>query len=475
MRRIIPIFIFGILAWLCSYTQLLARPNFVIILTDDQGYADLGCFGGDHVQTPRIDQMADEGSRLTSFYVAGSVCTPSRSALMTGSYPKRIGLAGGVFLAGDKNGLNPDEITIAELLKAEGYVTGMFGKWHLGDQPEFLPTRQGFDEFFGIPYSHDIHPFHTNNKKYNFPPLPLLEMEAVIEEEPDADYLTERITERAVDFIERHRDEAFFLYVPHPIPHRPIHMSPPFMARVPAAIQAKLAQEKGVDYATRDKIYNQSISEIDWSVGQMLDALKENGIDENTVVIFTSDNGPSVGHADPLTGKKGSSYEGGMRVPAVIRWPGHIPAGQVNDELMTTMDLLPTFAKLAGADLPLDRVIDGKDIFSVLTASAATPHEAFFYYKGNALKAVRSGPWKLHFGKVNGKDQRRRGKGASSPVMALYNLDEDLAERINLLKEHPEIVVKLQAYAKAFEAELKQNSRPAGVVNEPEVLSLRED
>ncbi|CAA6677546.1 Unannotated [Lentimonas sp. CC4] len=499
MRRITPTLILGLLVLLCPSTRLLSKPsmvsqpalskaegskpsvvspskpNFVIIFTDDQGYADLGCFGGDHVKTPRIDQMAAEGAKLTSFYVAGSVCTPSRSALMTGCYPKRIGLAGGVFLAGDKNGLNLDEITIAELLKAEGYATGMFGKWHLGDQPEFLPTRQGFDEFFGLPYSHDIHPFHTNNKKHKFPPLPLLEMETVIEEEPDADYLTQRITERAVDFIERHRDESFFLYVPHPIPHRPIHMSPSFMEAVPDDIKAKLKNEKGIDYFTRDKIYNQSISEIDWSVGQIIDALKANGIDENTVVIFTSDNGPSVGHADPLTGKKGSSYEGGQRVPAVIRWPGHIPAGQVNDELITAMDLLPTFAQLAGAELPTDRVIDGCDILPVLIDGAGTPHQAFFYYKGNALKAVRSGPWKLHFGKANGKDKSRRGKGASSSIMALYHLDEDMAEQNNLLQQHPEIVEQLKALAKAFETELKQNSRPAGLVNEPEVLRIRAD
>lgn len=452
---------------------MISKPNFVIIFTDDQGYADLGCFGGEHVETPRIDQMAAEGAKLTSFYVAGSVCTPSRSALMTGSYPKRIGLASGVFLAGDQNGLHPDEITIAEVLKSEGYATGLFGKWHLGDQPEFLPTRQGFDEFFGLPYSHDIHPFHTNNKKHNFPPLPLMEMETVIEQAPDADYLTQRITERAVDFIERHRAEPFFLYVPHPIPHRPIHMSPPFMESVPDAIRAKLQNEQGVDYATRDTIYNHAIREIDWSVGQILDALKHAGIDENTVVMFTSDNGPSVGKTAPLTGKKGSSYEGGMRVPAVIRWPGTIPAGQAIDELLTAMDLLPTFAKLAGAELPTDRVIDGRDVFSVWTGSAATPHEAFFYYKGNALKAVRSGAWKLHLGKRKGNDSARRGKGSSSPIMALYHLDQDMAESNNLLSAHPEIAKKLLASAKAFEGELSQNSRPAGLVKDAKPLTMR--
>jgi arylsulfatase A-like enzyme len=448
----------------------LTGPNVIIILTDDQGYADLGCFGGTQVETPRIDRMAAEGAKLTSFYVAGSVCTPSRSALMTGCYPKRIGLAGGVFLAGDQNGLHPDETTIAEVLKAAGYATGMFGKWHLGDQPQFLPTRQGFDEFFGIPYSHDIHPFHTN-KKHNFPPLPLLEGETVIEEGPDADYLTQRITERAVGFIEKHKGEPFFLYVPHPAPHRPIHMSPPFMVDVPEAIKATLENEKGVDYATRDKIYNYAISEIDWSVGQILDALKKNGIDENTVVIYTSDNGPSVGNAAPLSGGKGSSYEGGMRVPGIIRWPGRIPAGQTIDELLSTIDLLPTFAKLAGAVVPSDRAIDGKDIWPTLTEKAASPHEAFFYYKGNALKAVRSGKWKLHLGKATGTANAKRGKGSSSPIMALYDLESDMGERTNLLESNPEVAERLRSYAKSFEAELAQNSRPAGVAKNPKTLT----
>lgn len=455
MRHIPIIFLFMLV--LSAFAQASSKPNFVIIFTDDQGYADLGCFGGDHVKTPRIDQMAEEGAKLTNFYVAGNVCTPSRAALMTGCYPKRVGLAAGVFLAGDKNGLNPDEVTIAEVLKSAGYATGMFGKWHLGDQPEFLPTRQGFDEFFGLPYSHDIHPYHGNDKKYKFPPLPLMEMETVIEEEPDADYLTKRITERAVDFIERHKDEPFFLYVPHPVPHRPIHMSPPFMADVPSAIKAKLENEEGVDYKTRDKIYNQAIAEIDWSVGQILDALKANGVDENTLVIFSSDNGPRLGKVKPLSGGKGSVFEGGQRVPTVIRWPAGIPEGQTNSTLMTAMDLLPTLAKIAGAELPSGRIIDGEDILPVLAQGAISPHEAFFYFKANSLTAVRSGEWKLHLGKKS----------------ALYNLDEDVGEKTNVLKSHPEIAEQLRAYAKAFEAELSQNLRPAGLVTDPKKLTKR--
>jgi arylsulfatase A-like enzyme len=462
-----------LVSFIClGLTQSLAaaeKPNFVVIFTDDQGYADLGCFGGEHVSTPRIDQMAAEGSRLTSFYVAGSVCTPSRGALMTGCYPKRIGLASGVFLAGDKRGLNPEEITIAEVLKSVGYRTGMFGKWHLGDQPEFLPTRQGFDEFFGLPYSHDIHPFHTNDRKYKFPPLPLLEVERVIEEEPDADYLTKRITERAVSFIKSHKDEPFFLYVPHPIPHRPIHVSPPFMAGVPESIKAKLKNEERIDYYTRDKIYSYAISEIDWSVGRILDALEAHGVDGNTLVMFSSDNGPKLGKAAPLKGGKGSFFEGGMRMPTVIRWPGKIPAGIDNDEIMTTMDLLPTFAKLTGAEVPTDRVIDGKDIWPVLTGNAKSPHEAFLYHKGNKLAAVRSGKWKLYLGGAEGKG--RRGSRGS----ALYDLEADIGEKANVLPDHPDVAERLRGYASAFEEDLAQNCRPAGFVADAKPLTKREN
>nr|WP_231617659.1 sulfatase [Novipirellula aureliae] len=439
------------------------RPNIVLILADDQGYADLGCFGGKHVKTPRIDRMAAEGARLTSFYVAGSVCTPSRAALMTGCYPKRNDMAGGVFLAADARGLNPNEITIAEVLKSAGYKTGMFGKWHLGDQPEFLPTRQGFDEYFGIPYSHDIHPFHGNNKKYHFPPLPLLEMETVIELEPDASYLTQRLTKRAVQFIEANKDKPFFLYLPHPIPHRPLHVSPEFVQDVPEAIKAKLAEEKisgKIDYKTRDKIYKQAISEIDWSVGRILDSLKAQGIDDNTLVIFTSDNGPKIGKAAPLKGGKGSTFEGGMRMPAVIRWPGKIPAGTVNGEIMTAMDLLPTFANLAGAEIPSDRVIDGKDIWPVLNRTAKSPHEAFFYYSKNDLKAVRSDKWKLHLGSA-------KGEGSA----ALYNLEIDIGEKINVLADHPAVEKRLLALVADFQTELTQNSRPAGFVENPKSLT----
>ena len=442
------------------------RPNFVVIFTDDQGYGDLSCYGGTHVDTPRIDQMAKEGARLTSFYVAAPVCTPSRAGLMTGCYPKRISMATGskfgVLLAGDKKGLNPEEITIAEVLKGAGYKTGMFGKWHLGDQPEFMPTNQGFDEFFGIPYSHDIHSFHPRQDHYNFPLLPLLDGEEVVEMEPDADFLTRRFTERAVKFIEKNKDEPFFLYVPHPIPHAPLHVSPPFMEGVDEETLALLDAEDGnIDYVGRDRLHRQAIAEIDWSVGQILDALKANGIDDNTLVIFTSDNGPPKRslHASPgiLRGNKGTTLEGGMREPTVVRWPAGIPAGKDNDEIMTAMDLLPTFAKLAGAELPADRIIDGKDISLTLTGEAETPHEKFFYHRGNALQAVRSGKWKLHW---------KKGKPTQ-----LFNLEDDIAERNNLIKTELEVVKRLTGYLRAFEQDIAKNSRPAGFVENPKPFS----
>ncbi len=463
MRHLLPLIPLSlILATFCPYANSASRPNFVIIFTDDQGYGDLSCFGGDHISTPHIDKMASGGARLTSFYVAAPVCTPSRAALMTGSYPKRVDMAVGsrfgVLLSADSKGLHPDEITIAEVLKEAGYKTGMFGKWHLGDQPEFLPTRQGFDEFFGIPYSHDIHPYHPRQDHFQFPALPLLDGETVIEMDPNADYLTQRITDRAVQFINTHKNEPFFLYIPHAIPHRPLHVSPPYQTTIDSEIAATLQQENGsIDYKTRDRIFQQAIAEIDDSVGLILETLKQADIDENTFVIFTSDNGPAVGNAGPLRGKKGSTYEGGMREATVVRWPGHIEEGSTNNELMTTMDLLPTFAHLAGAEVPKDRVIDGKDIWSVLTGETKTPHEAFFYHRGNDLAAVRSGGWKLHV-----KD----GKPTE-----LYDLDEDIGETENVLAAHPEVTLRLMNYIKPFTSDIATNSRNSGLAEHPKALS----
>jgi arylsulfatase A-like enzyme len=404
-----------------------------------------------------IDRMAKEGARLTSFYMAAPVCTPSRAALMTGCYPKRNDMATGssfiVLFPGDPKGLHPDEITIAELLKTKGYATGIFGKWHLGDQPDFLPTRQGFDAFFGIPYSHDIHPFHPN-PDWDFPPLPLFDGEQVIETDPDADYLTQRITRRSVKFIEKHRDEPFFLYIPHPMPHAPLHVSPPFLANVQEPIRELLAEE-GQDtvlYSIRNQLYPQAISEIDWSVGQILETLRTLHLEKRTLVIFASDNGPGAPLASPgvLRGRKGSTWEGGMRVPAIAWWPGQIGAGTKIDEMLTAMDLLPTFAHLAGVKVPGDRVIDGRNIWPVLSGQpgAGSPHDRFFYYHVDRLYAVRSGPWKYH----------RLLPDESGP--ALYNLDRDPGESKDLSSRHPEIVSRLSAYLDKFEAEMGQGDHP---------------
>lgn len=438
-----------------------SRPNFVVIFTDDQGYGDVGCFGGEHLHTPNLDRMAEEGVKLSSFYVAAPVCTPSRAALMTGCYPKRISMASGVFLAGDHRGLHPAEITIAEVLKTRGYATGIMGKWHLGDQPEFLPTRQGFDDFFGLPYSHDIHPWHQNNKKYNFPDLPLLEGEKVIEMNPDMNFLTQRITDKAVAFIQENRKKPFFLYLPHPLPHRPLYASPEMMKQLPDSIQAILAEEKGrVNYKVRDKIYRETIGTIDASVGRILETLLANDLDKNTLVFFSSDNGPArggMGSTGDLRGRKGHTFEGGMREPAIAWWPSKIPRATVIHEVLTTMDLLPTFAHLAGAQTPQDRVIDGRNIWPALSSgkgNSLTP-KPFYYYHANQLQAVRYGDWKYH----------RRGDSS-----LLFNLAIDVGEKQNLIEQYPEKAAELAKYFEAFERELgegiKQSDRcrPVGFV-----------
>jgi len=445
----------------CANKPPVNPPNVVIIFTDDQGYNDLSCYGSTLVNTPNIDKMASEGVRLTSFYVQ-ALCSPSRAALLTGSYPRRIGLATGsrysVLWSNDEHGLNPDEITIAELLKKKGYATAIFGKWHLGDQPEFLPTKQGFDEFFGLPYSVDMHPYHPNQANFHFPPLPLYEGEVVIETDPDIDFMTQRITERAVHFIDSHKDSPFFLYIPHPMPHVPLHVSPPFMKLADAEIRNKLKEEKGfVDYETRNKLYPLVISEIDSSVGEIFKALKRNGLEKNTLVIFTSDNGPLKlnGSAKPLRGEKGSCYEGGVRVPAIAWWPGKIPPKYVCDEMLSSMDLYPTIARLAGVEIPNDRILDGMDIWPVLSKvpGARSPHDKLFYHVGNTLCGVRSGKWKLH--------------RTTSDGLELYDLENDISEQKNVVKEYPEVVKRLEGYMNEFDLEMSDVTkiRPMGVAH----------
>jgi arylsulfatase A len=438
-------------------------PNIVLIFCDDLGYADIAPFGG-QTPTPHLSRFAREGMRFTDFYAAQAVCSASRAALLTGCYPNRIGIQGALGPRA-KVGINPNETTIAEILKARGYATAIYGKWHLGDAPPFLPTRHGFDEWFGIPYSNDMWPLHPQSPT-NYPPLPLYENEKVVEVMPDQRQFTTQFTERAVNFIERHRAKPFFLYVPHPLPHVPLYVSSKFNG----------ASGRG--------LYADVIQEIDWSVGQILAALKRNGLDDNTLVIFTSDNGPwllygsHAGSATPLREGKGTTWDGGQRVPCLMRWPGKIPANTTCREMTMTMDLLPTVAKLAGTHAPTDRPIDGRDIWPLMTAQpgARSPHDAFYYYWGQGLEAVRSGPWKLHFahdyahlavssgGGWPGKYTRPKINGA------LYHLDKDISEQHDVAAQHPEVVARLQALAERARADLGDsltkrqgaNMRPAG-------------
>jgi len=430
------------------------KPNIVLIFTDDQGYQDIGCFGSPLIKTPNLDRMAQEGRRFTSFYSANSVCSPSRAALLTGCYPPRVGVHK-VLFPKDTMGLNPAEITIADMLKAEGYATACIGKWHLGHLPEFLPTRQGFDSYFGIPYSNDmtidpkalfakdvllgegktVEKIRTEKPKKN--QVPLMRDEEVIEYPVEQSLLTQRYTREAIKFITAHKETPFFLYLPHTMPHIPIFASEKFKGK----------SARG--------LYGDVIEEIDWSTGEILKTLKRLGLDKNTLVIYTSDNGPwnlKSGHggcALPLRGYKFQTYEGGMREPTIMRWPGKIPPGTDCAEIASTIDMLPTIARLTGAKVPTDRVIDGKDIWPLMAGKpgATTPHHAYCYYRGMRLEAIRCGNWKL-----------RRVK----KEVELFDLEADISEQNNLAATHPEIVTRLTVVMEEFDQALKANLRPAG-------------
>ncbi|MBN1509558.1 MAG: sulfatase [Sedimentisphaerales bacterium] len=440
------------------------QPNFVLINCDDLGYGDLACYGSPYNRTPALDRMAAEGVRLTDFYMASPVCSPSRGAMMTGCYPPRISfdvfepvtrpgvpkaVNSWVLFPGSPGGLHPDEITVARLLKDQGYATCHIGKWHCGDQPEFLPTRHGFDYYFGLPYSNDmgIQPPHPDR-----PPLPLMENEEPIELQPDQRSLTIRYVEHSVRFIRQNRERPFFLYLAHMHVHLP-HYPPEIFLRRSA-----------------NGPYGGAVECIDWSVSVILHELRRLGLDENTLVVFTSDNGSRGdrgGSNRPLRGIKGTTWEGGQRVPCIAWWPGRIPAGTESGEVVTAMDFLPTFANLAGTKAPDDRTIDGKDILGVLTGREKSPHEAFFYYQANRLNAVRSGPWKLHVG-VDGR-----------PTCELYNLENDIGEKQNVADQHPDVVARLQKLIAACREDMGdamtgvkgKNRRPAGHVDNAKPLA----
>jgi len=434
------------------------RPNFILIFIDDMGYGDLACYGSRINRTPNIDRLAAEGVRMTSFYSACSVCTPSRAALMTGCYPKRVDMhvdAEGLcvlFPAGRK-GLNPSETTVAEILKAKGYRTKCIGKWHLGDQPQWLPTEHGFDSYFGIPYSNDMN--------RNFCPLPLVRDKTVIEAPCHQDPITQKYTEQAVRFIKESGDEPFFLYLPHTMVHLPLAATKEFRER------------------SRHGLFTAAVEELDWSTGVILDALKEQGIDEKTMIVFTSDNGGMrLACNDPLRGMKGQTFEGGMREPCLIRWPGKIPAGQVCDEVAGTIDLMPTLAFLAGGQVPTDRIIDGKNLWPLLAGEegAKSPHEAYYYYQKGQLQAVRSGKWKL-FPAMETKIRNWGNAETNMPAM-LFDLDVDIAESKNVADENPEVVARLTALLDKMRADLGDldipatNMRPAAYIPQEEAKPM---
>ena len=429
-------------------------PNVVIVFTDDQGYQDVGCFGSPLIRTPNLDRMAREGVRFTDAYVAQAVCGASRAALMTGCYPNRIGLLG----APDHNarhGISDGEMTLAELVKQRGYATAVYGKWHLGHHPQFLPLRHGFDEYFGLPYSNDMWPQHpTAGSRY--PPLPLIEGEKVVQTNPDQRQLITWYSERACRFIEKNRDRPFLAYVAHNMPHVPLHVS---------------AKHQG---KSKRGLYGDVIEEIDWGLGRILDTLKRCGLDEHTLVIFTSDNGPWLSYGDhagcalPLREGKGTVWDGGVREPCIMRWPGRIPAGRTCDEPVMTIDFLPTIAGLVGGRLP-DHKIDGLDIWPLIQgrAGATSPHEALYFYWGRHLQAVRSGQWKLHFphdyrtmaGQPGGTGGRPGPYAQAKTDLALYDLRADIGETTDVADKHPDVVKRIEALADACRQDLGDSAR----------------
>ena len=432
-------------------------PNIIVIFTDDQGYGDVGVFGAKGYTTPHLDRLAHTGAMFTNFHVAQAVCSASRAALLTGCYSNRVGIHGALG-PNATHGLNPQETTIAELLKSRGYATGMAGKWHLGHREAFLPPQQGFDESFGLPYSNDMWPFHPEAKAGTYPPLPLYKNGKIIDPEITPEKmrnLTTQYTEHAVSFIERNHARPFFFYLAHSMPHVPLAVSDKFKGKSSAGL------------------YGDVIMEIDWSVGEIVRTLARHGLERDTLVVFTTDNGPwlsygnHAGSAGPLREGKGTSWEGGTRVPCIMSWPGRIPAGTKSDDYAMTIDLLPTFARLTGATLPA-KPIDGLDIWPLLSRQpgAKNPHEGYaIWYAQNELQAVVSGDgrWKLILahrsrtlgGRPGGRDgipAKYENLEVGSPQ--LYELSRDIGETTDVAAAHPEVVKQLAAFAEKCRAEL---------------------
>ncbi|TDT18411.1 arylsulfatase A-like enzyme [Ilumatobacter fluminis] len=447
------------------------QPNIVLINCDDLGYGDLGCYGSQRNDTPTLDRLAAEGMRFTDFYMASPVCSPSRGAMLTGCYPPRIGFGSfdglPVLFPGQRLGLDTGETTLASMLRDAGYATQHVGKWHCGDQPEFLPTRHGFDHSFGIPYSNDMGRQHMPDGMPNwpaklaemgiaiadeYPPLPLLLDDEVFEQQPDQASLTARFAAESVRFIRANQDRPFFLYLAHIYVHLPIYV-----------------QQRFAD-ASHNGAYGAAVASIDWTTDVILTELRRLGLDEDTIVIFTSDNGSRArdegGSNEPLRGVKGETWDGGLRVPFIVRWPGRVPAGSVCSAVTSAIDLLPTFASLAGGALP-DRPIDGHDITPLLDGADGDSDRVFAYYRGNALAAVRQGRWKLHV-----------ARGDES-VEELYDLVDDVGETNDVSGEQPDVVAALSAIAESIRADLGDDRlgvdgpgrRSAGVVDAPSPLT----
>ena len=436
------------------------QPNIVLINCDDLGYGDLGCYGSTVHRTPVLDRMAEEGAKFTSFYMASPVCTPSRGAMMTGCYPKRIGFGDfegeWVLFPGQGLGLHPEEHTMAKALKQEGYATMIVGKWHCGDQQAFLPTNHGFDHYYGIPYSNDMG--RQVGRDPSYPPLPLMLDDTVLQAQPDQMSLTERYVEQSIRFIRDNHEQPFFLYLAHMYVHVPLYVPDRFLQQ------------------SLNGAYGAAVECVDWATGVLVAELKRLGLERDTLIIFTSDNGSrnDTGvSSGPLRGRKGTTWEGGMRVPCIMYWPGTIPAGTLSDEVIASIDFLPTFHALAGSQHPLPNVIDGKDIRPLLfgETDAHSPHEAFFYYHQDRLEAVRVGKWKVHYCKMN------------EPYEALHNLDEDIGETHDVREQYPEVVRALQAVADRMREELGdvvtgapgQRCRAIGRVDHPVPLTTYDE
>lgn len=437
-RRLCALILLAFLSF--SATAAEKKPNFVVIFCDDLGYGDLGCYGNPTIATPHLDKMAAEGMKFTQFYSAASVCTPSRAALLTGRLPVRSGMASDqrrVLFPDSPGGLPASEVTLPEALKTQGYKTSAVGKWHLGHLPKYLPTRNGFDEYFGIPYSNDMDRVASAPKgrdpfwdpKVEYWNVPLLRGEKVEERPADQTTITKRYTEEAVDFIERNKEKPFFLYLAHSMPHVPLFTSKEFNGK------------------SRRGLYGDVIEEIDWSVGQVMKSLREQGLEKDTVVFFTSDNGPWLifndhgGSAGLLRDGKGCTWDGGMREPGIVWWPGTVKAGSVNHELASTMDIYTTCLTLAGANVPEDRVVDGKDMTPMLKGTGPSLRDSIYYYRGERLYAVRKGAYKAHM-ITQGAYDRTGPTPHETPL--LYNLDVDPSEKWDVAAKHPEILAGIR-------------------------------